>query len=386
MNKQPFRILELCASLTAGGAEKLIHGLVEKIDRQRFEIYICGLSVIEGNAFQKDFERLGVPVFVAGAHKMYDPKLYRTLRRYVVEHRIDLIHTHLTSADFVGRIIGRSLGLPVISTFQNVPQDYERETFYRYWLERFTALYSATHLIAVSDTIRQLFIERWHIPAHKISMIPNAVAMERFLSVAPGVASKEAQQAPLITNIARLTEQKAQHILLEAARITLAKRPDARFMLIGQGKLEQQLKAQAAELGIAHKVDFAGVRHDIPEQLAQSTIFTLSSAWEGLPLSAIEAMAAARPVVLTDVGGVRDIVKTGINGILVPPGDPEALAAAYLELLNNEQRCLAMGEAARAQVRDTYSVKTIATQHEALYETILADHRKKHIRVQQHTT
>jgi glycosyltransferase involved in cell wall biosynthesis len=377
MSSQPFRVLQLCASLTAGGAERLIHSLVQQLDTQRFEVYICGLSVIEGNAFQKEFERLGLPVFVVGAHKMYAPKLYRTLYRYINEQRIDLIHTHLTSADFVGRAVGRAMGLPVISTLHNIPQDYEQDSFYRYWLQRVTAGTIATHFIAVSETIRRLFIERWNLPAHKITTILNGVPMERFLNVAPGVPAAEAAQGPLITCIGRLTEQKAHNVFLDAAKLTLASRPDARFMLIGQGKLEQQLKDQARALGIADKIDFAGVRYDIPDQLGRSTIFTLSSAWEGMPVSAIEAMAAARPVVLTDVGGVRDLVHTGVDGVLVPANEPAALAAAYVELLNNTERRNNMGLAAREKVRDAFNMTTFADRHEALYETILANRRTR---------
>jgi glycosyltransferase involved in cell wall biosynthesis len=148
-------------------------------------------------------------------------------------------------------------------------------------------------------------------------------------------------------------------------------------MLIGQGKLEQQLKDQAKALGIADKIDFAGVRYDIPEQLGRSTIFTLSSAWEGMPVSAIEAMAAARPVVLTDVGGVRDLVHTGVDGILVPANKPDALAAAYVELLNNTEHRNNMGLVARERVRDAFSMTTFAARHEALYETILANRRTR---------
>jgi glycosyltransferase involved in cell wall biosynthesis len=377
MSSQPFRILQLCASLTAGGAERLIHSLVQQLDKRRFEVYICGLSVIEGNVFQSEFERLGLPVFVVGAHKMYSPQLYRTLYRYIVDQRIDLIHTHLTSPDFVGRMIGQLIRVPVVSTLHNVPQDYERDSFYRYWLQRFTARYSATHLIAVSETIRRLFIERWNLPAHKVTTILNGVPMERFLRLAPGVPAAESAQGPLITCIGRLTEQKAHNVFLDAAKLTLAGRPDARFMLIGQGKLEQQLKDQAKALGIADKIDFAGVRYDIPEQLGRSTIFTLSSAWEGMPVSAIEAMAAARPVVLTDVGGVRDLVHTGVDGILVPANKPDALAAAYVELLNNTEHRNNMGLVARERVRDAFSMTTFAARHEALYETILANRRTR---------
>ncbi|MBV9788510.1 MAG: glycosyltransferase, partial [Chloroflexi bacterium] len=131
---------------------------------------------------------------------------------------------------------------------------------------------------------------------------------------------------------------------------------------------------QAQRLGIAERVTFTGLRKDIPAVLAQTDIFTLPSLWEGLPLTAIEAMAAARPVVLTDVGGNSELVQSGVNGMIVRPDDVDALANTLVELLNDEQRRTEMGHAARQRVQHDFSIDTIAAQHEALYESIWNKH------------
>lgn len=374
---EPIRVLYLLSALIPGGAERLVHSLVQHLDRERMEVHIVALSSLRGNPFKAEFDQLGFPIKVLGATKMYHPQIYIDLRRYLVENHIDIIHTHLINPDYVGRIVGRSLGIPVISTMHNVPQDYEREVFYRALPERITARYLATHLIAVSERIRQMYIEHWGIFPHNITTINNGVPMERFLSVPSGVPTRSPGQGPLITTIGRLTEQKAQHVLLDAARKVLDKIPNVRFMIVGQGKLEQQLKDQAQTLGIAEQVDFAGVRYDIPEILGNSDLFVLSSAWEGLPVSGIEAMAAARPVVLTDVGGVRDLVQQEVNGILVPPDNPGTLAQALIDLLEDEPRRLGMGEAGRAQVRKEFAIELFAKRHEDLYTSIISAHKVK---------
>ncbi|MBC8162361.1 MAG: glycosyltransferase [Roseiflexaceae bacterium] len=374
--KQRLKVLHLCDSLSVGGAERLILSMVERMDRSRFEFHVCSLKVIRNDFLRPDFERIGVPLYSVNAKRFYDIRTFQNVARYIREHNIDIVHTQLTSADIVGRIVGKMTGRPVISTLQNEPQDYNRERFDRRWLEQLTIQLCKPYLVAVSHRIREMFIQEWQIPADSIAMIYNAVPMEQYLQVPEGTPEREGSVGPIITNIGRLSPQKAQHHLLETARIVLEQRPEVRFMIVGQGRLEGELKAQAQVLGISNKVTFTGPRKDIPDILAQTDIFVLSSLWEGLPLTAIEAMASARAVVLTDVGGNRELVETSSNGLIVPPGDVSALANALLTLVNDAQCRVAFGKAARARVRVDFSIETITRQYEVLYETIAQRQRR----------
>jgi glycosyltransferase involved in cell wall biosynthesis len=357
MNRK-IRILHIIDSLSVGGAEQLLVGLANRIDAQAFDTYICCLGVIDGNVLESDLVGLSAPPYVVNSRRLYNPRLITEVARYITTHNIDIVHTQLTHADIVGRIAGRLAKRPVISTLQNEPQDYERQRFDRRWL------------VGVSQRICDLFVQDWHIPAERVCTIYNAVPMEQYLSI-PETSALGAADGPVITNIGRLTEQKAQHIFLAAARLVLDQRPDARFMIVGRGHLEQPLREQAQSLGIAERVAFTGVRRDIPNVLAESDVFVLSSFWEGLPLTAVEAMAAARPVVLTDVGGNRELVDSGTNGLIVPPDDVPALAQALLELLNDESRRLGMGLAARKRVQHDFSIDTIVDQYESLYRSLI---------------
>lgn len=368
--KRRLNILHVIDSLSVGGAERLILGLAERVDRERFSIHLCCLGAQRGNALQASFERLGIPMHLVGSRNFYNPRALLAVGRYIQLHNIDIVHTHLTYADVVGRIVGRALGRPVVSTLQNVPRNYDRDRRDRSWLERQTARLLATRLVGVSPTIRDLFIREWGIPASRIDMFYNAVPMEQYISLPPE-AGGAVDAGPVITNIGRLSPQKAQNLLLDAAKLVLARHPDARFMIVGQGRLEQPLKEQAQRLGISDNIIFTGLRHDIPALLGESDIFVLSSLWEGLPLTAVEAMAAARPVVLTDVGGNRDIVEDGVQGLIVPPNDVPALAEAILQLLDDPRRRIEMGLAGRARVRHDFNIDTIARQHEQLYESLV---------------
>ncbi|MFO7680217.1 MAG: glycosyltransferase [Chloroflexota bacterium] len=367
MSKSPLRILQLVSSLTIGGAEQIVLSLAERVDPHRFETHVCSLSVIGDNSLQPEFERLNIPLLPLNARRFYDPAVLRAVYQYARQQQIDLIHTHLTDADVVGRLVGRALRIPVLSTMHNMPHNYVRQRRDRYWLERFTARYLTTHLVGVSPRIRALYISQWRIPHGRISAIYNSVRMEPFLAVPAGVPQTRWYPGPVITNVARLNPQKAQCLLLEAAPSVLQRYPQATFLLVGKGHLEQDLRQQAQALGISQHVVFTGVRHDIPDILAQTDLFVLPSRWEGLPLSAIEAMAAARAVLVTDVGGNSELVESGRSGLVIPAGDVGALADGLLGLLADEAERLVLGATARQRVQLLFSTERFIQQYETVY-------------------
>jgi glycosyltransferase involved in cell wall biosynthesis len=362
-------ILHLCDSLSVGGAERLVLGLAGQLRGGRYALHVASLGVRRGNLLQPEFERLGVPVQVIGARRFYDPAAFAAVVRMVRANDIHLIHTHLTSADIVGRLAGRITGRPVVSTLHNEPYDYDRQRRDRRLMQRLTAPWAAM-LVAVSRHLREMYLAAWKLAPERIVAIMNATPLEAFLAV-PEPPARQPEGEVLISNIGRLNPQKAQALLLEAAALVLRRRPHARFQIVGQGKLEQELKQRAQALGIAGRVAFTGVRPDVPGVLAETDIFVLSSRWEGLPVTAVEAMAAARPVVLTDVGGCRDLVEHGVHGLLVPPNDVAALSEALLRLIDDSAQRRALGRAARERARTMLGMPTFAAHHAALYDSLL---------------
>lgn len=364
------RVLQLLDSAGVGGAQRLIPGLIDGLDTARFESH---LGFLGDGELRPQFERLGVPLYIVGARRFYAPWVVPAVARYVREHRIDLIHTHLTDADIVGRIAGALTGVPVVSTLHNIPLDYNRQKAHRRALQRLTARTLAARLVMVSPSIGAEYVRQWGLPASKIVAINNAVPMAPYLAVPEGVPEG---LPPTVTTVARLSEQKGQSLLLQAARTVLQARPDVRFRIVGDGPLHDALRRQAAELGVEGAVSFDGVRHDVPEILTQSEVFVLSSLWEGLPVTAVEAMSAARACVLTDVGGCRDLVTSGVEGLLVPPGDPGALAAGLLDMLGSVERRRTFGRRAREKARRDFSMEQYLRGHESLYEQVLGSVRQ----------
>ena len=377
------RILHLTGSLHTGGAERLILGLTARTDRTEFDVHLCAIGCFGHDTLLRDFEQLEIPFHIISTRRFYEPRTIIALIRYLRDQHIDLIHTHLLYADILGRLIGYLLGIPVVSTLQNDPRDNHNVRIDKRWLSWLTARFTPTHLVAVSGQIRRRFLEQWRLQDGRISTIYNAVQMEPFLTISEasdGTASRgdkgEEQlvttgvQPLTVTTIGRLEPQKGQHLLLAAAQQVLASYGNVRFLIVGQGALEEQLRTQAVDLQIAASIDFAGLQRNIPEILAQTDIFILPSLWEGLPLAAIEAMAAARPVILTDVGGNQELITHGREGLLIPPEDAAAITTALLELVRDPERRSVLGQRARVHARQHFHIDIITRQYEALYRRL----------------
>src|SRR5205085_4222243 len=155
---------------------------------------------------------------------------------------------------------------------------------------------------------------------------------------------------------ARLVPIKAHELFLEAAREVRRARPDARFLVIGDGERRRELEALAARLGVAERTHFLGFRSDLARLYADLDVVALCSRNEGLPVTLIEALASARPVASTEVGAVRDLVDPGRTGLLVPSGDAAALAGGILQILADPAEAARMGQAGRAHVSPRFSI------------------------------
>ena len=178
--------------------------------------------------------------------------------------------------------------------------------------------------------------------------------------------------ATIIGSIGRLTEQKGYHLFIEAAANVLQRYPDTWFLLVGNGHLDAALQAQAHTAGIADRFLFTGARTDVDELLPILTLFVNSSLWEGLPTVILESMAARVPVVATAVSGNTELIQHQQTGYLVPANNATALADGIIHMLNApDEQLSTITEAAFAHIRATFSIETIARQHEALYANLL---------------
>ena len=371
---ESFRVLYLIDSLRRGGAELLLLDVTRVLRKQGLDIHV-GYST--PGPLKAEFRALGVPLYPLPRASRVDGLLFLRMLSLTRRLRPDVVHTHLFKSNFHGRAAARLAGAPVVvSTLHSADPWAANPLAGR--LYGLTACF-ADRLIAVSETVRAYHLVHTGVPAAKVVTIVNGVALERFDNiqgyrerVRAGMDIPAA--APLLGVIGRLVADKGQADFLRGAARLRAQVPEARFLIVGSGPQKEALRALANDLGLGDVVFFGGFRQDIPAVLAALDVLVIPSLREGLPLTLLEAMAAGTPVVATDAGGMAEVLAKG-GGLVVPPGDVDALVEACLRLLASPELRARMGAAGRAIVARQYSLTRMVERLMTLYRELLWEKR-----------
>lgn len=363
-------VLHLIGTLSPGGAERNLYYLAEAMAGSRLRYGICCL--VERGELAGEIEGPRLPVFDLGFRKRHFLRTVFRLRRLFKEHGVTVLHTHLYYPGMIGRIAAWMAGVPVVITHEH------GKTLWKKWYHRaFERLATGrTDLrIAVSQDIMNLRMRTESTPPEKIRLVYNAVDPSHF--EVDQEARKKTRRALGIDNfmvvgtVGRLVDAKSFDLLLEAARRVCDRKPYVRFILAGAGPLEKELLEKRDALGLGEQFHFLGQRRDIPELLAATDLYVISSKREGLPISLIEAMMAGKPVVSTAVGGIPDTLTHACDGVLVEPGDAEALSQAITDLIDNRPRMEVLGRNARKKAIERYSPDKVLAELEAIYIELL---------------
>lgn len=368
----PTRVLWLTKGLGLGGAERLLSLAATHLDASRFEVELAYLLPWK-DAFVEQVRRAGVPVHCLGAARTTDPRWVLRLRRLVRSREIALVHTHSPVPAVAARTClgGRPM---LVHTEHNVWSRYRLPT-----LVANAATYGRNAAViavsqGVADSIHRPSWAPWvHLPS--VDVLHHGI--DEQLVRRGSRARAEARRllglsdAELVVGtVANFTPKKDQRSLLRAARVLVSTHPRLRVVLIGSGPLEQELRTQVRHEGLEAQVIFTGARGDVQQVLPAFDVFVLSSLHEGLPISLLEAMAAGLPSVATQVGGIPEALTDGREGLLVPPGDVDALAGALATLLDDAALRARMGAAA-AQTAGGFSITRAVRATEELYEQVL---------------
>jgi glycosyltransferase involved in cell wall biosynthesis len=333
---------------------------------------------------------IGVPVHRLDLTR---PSDYLAMLRAL--RRADLVHLVLAyptgKYQLTAALLARLGGRPLVATHQLVVDIGEiamnplRRAFWRFAFRLYRNL--ARVNIASSRAGWQSLVRRYSFPEASTELIHNGANLTRFApvtgeqrrairqTIADELAGRPWPDDTLLAcTVARLSVQKGLFDLVAAAAEVVRRIPTARFVIAGDGELREVLRARVAELHLTEQVLFAGARplSELARWLSAADVFVLSSHYEGMPLSLIEAMAAGCPVVATSVGGIPDVVSDDTVGRLVPPNDPGALARAITEVLANGDQRRSMSTAARARAVTAFDVSTCYQKTTAIYERILA--------------
>jgi glycosyltransferase involved in cell wall biosynthesis len=369
----PLSVLHVCDKFGVKGSS--IHGVSRlfswwfpRYDCSRFRVSLCGLKSPEPAS--RKLEDEGIPVRHLGRGR-FDPRILGDLVRLARECDARVLHVHGYAAADFGRLAARRVGAGLVLHEHFADPGMP---VYQGWADRLLAPLT-DRAIAVSGSTRDFLIHERFVPPDRVRLIWNGAPLDEFAPVSAERAQAArrslglAPDAPVVGSIARLSLQKGHRYLVEAAARVLASRPDARFLIAGDGDQMEPLRARAATIGITDRVVFAGHRTDVPDLLGAMDVFAISSLYEGTPLALFEAMAAGKAIVSTAVDGCREVLEDGETGLLVPPADAEGLAQAILRVLANDG--LRRGLAARARLASRrYDVRTCVEEMQQVYEEV----------------
>jgi glycosyltransferase involved in cell wall biosynthesis len=380
----PVRVLHVITRLVHGGAQENTLLTVQRLDTSRYAATLASGPTFgsEGSlesSIPASLPFVRIPELVRDPHPAKDAlalgRLYLLMRR----HRFHIVHTHTTKAGLLGRLAARLAGVPIVI---HTPHGH---AFHGYigeagsgalkrverWLARHT-----DRIVCLTEAERQDHIRLGIGPPEQFEVIHSGVDIERFKRT-PGDGARKRHElglpehGPLVGCVARLVPVKGVDHLLEAVPGIRAAIPQAVVVFIGDGPLRPIMEARAAALGLNGAVVFLGLRKDVPDILPLFDVVVLPSLNEGMGRAAVEAMASGKPVVGSRVGGIQDLVADGQNGLLVPPGDPPALAGAVIRCLKDPASAAVMGSMGKAAA-DGYSIETMIAKIEQLYVRCLA--------------
>ena len=393
------RVAILDHTAMMGGGEIALLNLATHLDRSRFDVLVVLFS---DGPLARRLESAGVrvrlcPLDPALAHARKDGlggrsllglgtvfragAFVRRLARVLKAENVELVHTNSLKADVLGGLAGKLAGLPVVWHVRDrIADDYLPRRVAAAF--RLGCRLIPDYVIANSNaTLRTL----GPVPNDKAAVVTSGYSGRRAGVVHDGTVAARAANGnrddhrPVVGVVGRLAKWKGQHVFLDAATCVLRQHPTAEFRLIGaalfgEADYERRLREQVARSNIGHAVEFCGFCDDVPDRIAALDVLVHASV-TGEPFGqvVIEGMAAGKPVVATDGGGIPEIVVDGVTGLLVPMGDAAAMADAICQLLNDPALAARMGAAGLTRVGEHFTIRKTAESVQAIYQQVLAD-------------
>ena len=361
------RVVQILATGTTGGAQEHVYSLLSRLDRTRYDA--CAISLSQGSTVRR-LQRLGIPTLVVDEPD--DAITVGAVAAHLARLQPDVIHNHMYRAEIVGTKASLALGAagyPRPSVVSTVHSSRIRSHEDRELLRLLTP--SMDRLIAVSNAIVHKIHDEGRDGA-PVSLIYNGVDLERYDHQEPCCTLREEYGmepgAQIVGVVARLEQEKGHPTLLEAWPLVLRSCPDAYLLIVGEGSRRDELARIAAELRVAHRVVFTGRREDVPAITAALDVAVLPSYREAQGLTLLEAMALSRPVVASNVGGIPETIEDGVTGLLVPPHDPPALAAAIVSLLTNHSLADMLARAGHDLVQRRFCLEQMVSAVEEIYD------------------
>ncbi|HEY8957174.1 glycosyltransferase family 4 protein [Chitinophaga sp.] len=365
------RVLETIRQGKIGGGESHVLDLVASLDKTAFDPIV--LSFTEGPMITA-LQKMNIPAFVIESEKAFDISVWKKVKKLMEDQQIDIVHVHGTRANTNVLWAARQLRLPVVYTihgwsFHDGLHPLAKRL--RIAAEKFITRKTQVN-ICVSESNRQTGIKA--LKGFSGIVVRNGINLQKFNPDAQYPDLRAEYGIPedklLVCFIARMTYQKDPVGMIRGFAAALQQAPQLHLLMIGDGELMDAATAAATAAGIEKQVTFAGFRQDVPAVLHAADIYCLPSLWEGFPIGVLEAMAMGKAVIASDVDGTKEAVQDGENGLLVPSGNPAALAAAMVKVAGDSALRARLQNNAKAAIAANFNVAGMTEKIAAVYQQL----------------
>ena len=369
---RPIRLVQVTHGMGIGGMERVTADLVRNLQGNGYQISI--FCTHERGELAKEVEALGCDVhFEEPRGRMGHWSLPFRIWQYLRRVRPDVVHTQHFSALMDATLAARLAGVPALvhtdhSKLYPVPRRY-------IVIERLMAAWVDAYC-AVSEHTKNDLVRHVGMPAGQVRVMMNGFDFDRLPDEKDGLRVRQSLGIPagarVLGTIARLEPQKSQDVMIDAMPAILQEFPDTHLVIVGGGSLESALRERVHAAGLQKNVHLTGWQTVPDPYLAAMDVFVLSSLFEGLPIAILQAMAAGRPVVSTDAGGVKEVIHHERHGIIVPERNAESFSKSTIDLLRRPEAMRAFGEAAQAYYRDHLRVACMVREYDRVYRDCLS--------------
>lgn len=354
-------VMMISRTMGLGGTENVVLQLCEILSGKVNKIIVCS----SGGIHEEKLQEMGIKHYlipdIASKNPIDMLKSFQSIKNIIDKEQITVVHSHHRMAAFYTELVAPKSVIKVANA-HNTFRDKKKLT---------RLAYRNTRVVAVGEMVKKNLIEYFGLTEEQVCVIHNAVKPFEGNIVPTEVLKKEREKGNvLIGNIGRLSEQKGMSFFIEAAEITSRTHPEARFIIVGDGEEKEQLHELIKIKRLQNKVLFLGYRKDVQNIMSQLDFVVLSSLWEGLPLTPIEAYSVGKTVIGTAVDGTPEIIRDGVDGYLVEPRNPVQMAKKMNNLIENPEMRKNMGAQAMKRYQDEFSFDILSERYIAFYEEL----------------
>jgi glycosyltransferase involved in cell wall biosynthesis len=368
---QKIRVLQICDHLgwegsRMHGVKRLFAWVIPRFDRSRFDVSLVSLR--KKDLSEETLDALGIDITYLHKSK-FDPATLTAILKIIDQKHIDVLHLHGYGATTFGRVAAAMRGIPAIlhehANLTNTPwfqkiadRALEPYTDIAIAVSKSTADFVINARMVRPDKVKVVYLGAPHEEFSRSRSAEDVASARRSLGIAPDDFA--------IGTVTRLHESKGNSYLVDAARLVLDRKPNAKFVLVGEGPLRESLEVQARQLGLGDRFVFAGFARDVAAVLSAFDLSVFPSLWEGTPLTAFEALASGKAIVATDADGLMDILTDGRDASIVPKRNARALADAIVHLIDEPSQRARLAAAARVTAQ-RYDITAFVRKMEQLY-------------------